>query len=324
MISRKQLFYLVFTLLVYLLLTLPGWIREYSNFSSSGALGTIVPIIIILKMLIWASFHNLVLIDKLAVHGHYIKYAGSLIVGLAVMAFLQQSLSRPYNFYWAYINIFIHTALCTALYMSIAYIDQKREFYKQSLLSREIELNLLKAQLNPHFLFNALNNIYSYNLENDKKGNDLILKLSQLMRYIVEVNNKPFVTLNEEIQFISNYVSLEKERLGYRCDIEFNVQCPNTDVKIAPLLFFPLIENAFKHGAATNKKSRIEISLIQSTDSLDVFITNSLSEQIKNGSTHVGITNVKRRLELLHSGKHLLQLEEKGDRFSTSLKIQLA
>jgi len=240
-----------------------------------------------------------------------------------LMAFLLQPLSRSYNFYGASLTIFIHTAMCTALYLSISYIDQKRDFYKQSLLSREIELNLLKAQLNPHFLFNALNNIYSYNLENDKKGNDLILKLSQLMRYIVEVNNKSYVTLNEEIQFISNYVDLEKERLGYRCDIEFKIACTDKDVRMAPLLFFPLIENAFKHGTATNKKTRIEISLTQSNGSLDVIITNSLPDKINSHSTQVGITNVKRRLELLHSGKHSLQLEEGDGSFNARLNLHL-
>lgn len=319
--NDKRYTYNLLSLAIYVILTIPGWVREFSNFSKNSPFGNWAPFIIVLLILLWISFHNLFLVHKLLSRGRYLVYALTLILSICLMAIFHLLVSEPFSFYWAFVNILIHTALCSTLYMSIAFIDQKRLFYKQSIISREIELNQLKAQLNPHFLFNALNNIYSYNLENDKKGNDLILKLSQLMRYIVEVNSKKTVSIYEELQFISDYVALEKERLGQRCEVIFHVDCPNKYIQLEPLLFFPLVENAFKHSASTNARSMVEIDIRQQQNELLVRVANNKSEGTHRDSMHVGINNVRRRLELIYPGRHEFSVTSNGDRFCTVLKF---
>lgn len=274
---------------------------------------------------VWMVFHNRVLVEQLFQRKKLVLYFLSLLAGLALVTW-----SQCY-----YINVFDrltvikiacwvinYTLFGATFYYAYRYIIEKREWYQINLLKREVELNQLKSQLNPHFLFNSLNNIYSYNLENNTHGNDLILKLAQLMRYLVEVNNKDKVKLSEEVQFISNYIALEKERLGYRTNIKLNVIDIDPTIEITPLLFFPLIENAFKHGASTNAESWIEIN-ISGSKNLEVTIANSLSGQIKNDSTHVGISNVKRRLDLIYPDKHQLILDARNGNFYTTLKIQL-
>lgn len=315
----KRYVYNLLSLAIYLVLTLPGWIREYPRFSATSSFGNWAPVLIILLILVWISFHNLLLVDKLLSNGHYLKYSLALTVSIGFMAFVHRLIAEPFSMYWAFINILVHTALCSTLYMSVAFVDQKRNFYKQSILSKEIELNQLKAQLNPHFLFNALNNIYSYNLENDRKGNDLILKLSQLMRYIVEVNDKKSVSLQEELQFISDYVALEKERLGHRCTIRFAVDWSNRSIPIEPLVFFPLIENAFKHSASTNVQSFVEIRITQTESELIVNVSNSIPPGSQKESTKIGLSNVRRRLQLLYPERHSVSVVNDGRQFHVSL-----
>jgi two-component system, LytTR family, sensor kinase len=211
----------------------------------------------------------------------------------------------------------------SATYLGWNYFQEKNKFLQLNSLQRETELKQLRLQLNPHFLFNSLNNIYSYNIENNKHGNDLILKLSQLMRYIVESSGKENITLQEELDFISNYIDFEKERSGYRCEVGIKTSIQDQDIPIAPLLFFPLIENAFKYGTSSNENSQIEIDVTQSYHNLKVSITNNIIKEGSKNSLNLGLDNVRRRLELLYPNKHQLNINITETIYHVDLSIQL-
>ena len=299
---------------------------ELVNTWAAGAAPPYNPYVIYVGFYGWMIFHNRVLVDYLFQQKKWGLYFFCLVIGLALVTWWQCYYVQVFDRLtiirvacWV-IN---YTLFGATFYYAYRYIVERREWYQINLLKREVELHQLKAQLNPHFLFNSLNNIYSYNLEHNTHGNDLILKLGQLMRYMVEVNAKDKVKLAEEVEFISNFVALERERLGDRVEVDLHVAGINPVSEITPLLFFPLIENAFKHGAATDKRSHIKVDLSQNLNHLLVAITNGRCQPLKNDSTHVGISNVKRRLELLYPGRYWFQQQIDEDNFNTTLKIQL-
>jgi len=191
------------------------------------------------------------------------------------------------------------------------------------------ELNSLKAQINPHFLFNTLNNIYSYSLLESERTPAMILKLSGLMNYIIYECRAEQVALDKEIQFIHNYIALEKLRVEDNLKILVDIPDDIPGQTIAPLLFVPLLENAFKHGAnIQNPQPYIRIGLnISSTDLLTFTCENlkdsSELQELPEKSGGIGLENVKKRLELLYPGKNHLSITELEDRFSVTLTIQL-
>jgi LytS/YehU family sensor histidine kinase len=206
------------------------------------------------------------------------------------------------------------------LYFIIRYILHKERFYKASLNAKELEMQVLKGQLNPHFLFNALNNIYSHLITESKNGQELILKLSELMRYILDSNRKDLVSIEEELKFIDNYIAFERERLGERCDIIFKTDISDPSLKIAPLILFTFIENAFKHGTLAIQKSVIEISISTQADELNLIISNPIHQPVQN-STRVGLSNTKRRLELLYPEDHALTINTDNNRYLVNFNI---
>lgn len=206
-------------------------------------------------------------------------------------------------------------------------------WYTQERISKELETQKLKAELaylklqvNPHFLFNALNNIYSLALiEKCKMTGDNIMKLSELMRYVLyekeDAENK--VSLNKEIQHINNFIDLEKLRHQSDFYINFSIEGDIDDKRIAPLLIFPLIENACKHGILTDIERPIDISLKITDDYLDFSIENYINSDQKNKTGGIGIQNVQKRLELLYGNKYSLNLNHVGEKFIVNLRLPL-
>lgn len=208
-----------------------------------------------------------------------------------------------------------------------------REFFrKQELLIKaeneqlKTENSLLKSQVNPHFLFNTLNNLYGLILQkNTEKAAEITLKLSDLMRYVLESSKTEKVSLKKEIQFLQDYLSLEKIRLAQQANIRLEVSGFDNDVLVAPLLFIPLVENAFKHGLQTlSDNSFAHFSLSIQGNELFFEAQNSvgktLSNQPKSGT---GLNNLRKRLELMYPEKHFLEVEEKQNVFKVNLQIQL-
>lgn len=182
------------------------------------------------------------------------------------------------------------------------------------------ELKLLKAQVHPHFLFNTLNNIYSFSLENSPKTPELILKLSSLLSYMLYECKAEEVRLEKELEIMRNYIDLEKERYGKRLDVSWNVEGDIHDKFIAPLMLLPFIENAFKHGAAEQlEKSWLSVDIAAKQHILKCKIVNSKNELIAAHRHGIGIENVKKRLAFLYPGKHELRLNDEGDFFVVAL-----
>ena len=201
--------------------------------------------------------------------------------------------------------------------------EQVKEEIKQQQL--QTELSLLKSQVNPHFLFNTLNSIYSLSVANNRKTSDAVMKLSHIMRYTLEESQKDFVMLQQEIDFINSYIQLQKLRLTDNIQIQFST-CGNMEhVMIAPLLFIPFIENAFKYGISAHHSSDIFVQLKVENDELFFLCKNycfpNTNTTLKG--TGMGIINTKRRLELLYNKKHTLNISSTDKQFNVSLTINL-
>lgn len=204
------------------------------------------------------------------------------------------------------------------------YRIQKKRTNKK-LLYNQVQLNALKGQLNPHFLFNTFNTLYGISLQYPERTSDMIMKVSQLMRYQVENGNKEFVSLQEELEFISSYIELEKERVGYRCDINFQQDVDfESNYKIAPMLLITFIENAFKHGACTIENCYVNIKIKTSEEKIYLVISNSIpTKKKKIVSTKIGLKNTMERLAILYPEKHILDIKQDELKYEVNLEIDL-
>lgn len=186
------------------------------------------------------------------------------------------------------------------------------------------ELQMLKAQLHPHFLFNTLNNIYSFTQEVSEKASGMIMGLSQLLRYILYDCSKPLVPLQKELKMIHDYLKLEATR--YDESLETSVHMPNvTDQLVAPLLLLPFIENAFKHGASqVTENPWISLTIIVTNNELSMKLINGKPVTSKTLSPGIGIANVRKRLEHLYPGQHELMIDDLEEMFIVNLRIKLS
>ena len=190
----------------------------------------------------------------------------------------------------------------------------------------EAELKNLKQQLNPHFLFNTLNNIYAQIAINQESAQNSMLQLSKLLRYVLYENDGNFVPLERELNFIQNYVELMRIRLNSDVDMKINIDITDKEKTVAPLLFITLIENAFKHGISPTQPSFINIDIHQNNDKqLNCTIINSYFPKNKSdqSGSGIGLENLRRRLELLYPHKHIIRTEKIGDTFVAELIIPL-
>lgn len=188
------------------------------------------------------------------------------------------------------------------------------------------ELDSLKAQINPHFLFNTLNNIYSHSLLEKERVPEMILKLSDLMHYILYECQEEWVPLSKEIKFICNYIELEKVRVDESFSININIENPENGFHIAPLIFILFLENAFKHGINIEKGNpfiHVDLKIVDE-HVLDFFVENSSAESTGGSDVKgIGLENVKKRLELIYPNKHQLDISNEDGRFKVNLTIQL-
>jgi LytS/YehU family sensor histidine kinase len=186
------------------------------------------------------------------------------------------------------------------------------------------ELQLLKAQIHPHFLFNTLNNIYSFTLRKSNQSPTLVRKLSDTLRYMINDCDASRVPLKKELEMIMGYMELEKVRYGNRLTMDIDVSGNSETKMITPLLMIPLIENSFKHGTSQMLRHPWIILRIQTVnDALNFQLTNSKPYSHNATSTKggIGILNVKKRLQLLYPDKHDLHIVSNDDSFSVHMKI---
>lgn len=205
---------------------------------------------------------------------------------------------------------------------SIKNEDLKNKFLQTQLQLKEQELKFLKMQIHPHFLFNSLNTIYGFALKKADKAPEMILKLSNLLDYILYQVEKPSVLLQDEIDHLKDYVSLEKMRFHDTLEVHISEEGNAENVQIAPMLLIPFVENSFKHGTIIDGKLKVAISIIIEKGFLLFKITNSTSKQVTN-ETGIGLDNIKKRLEMLYPNGHQLKIEQENQLFVVALKVKI-
>jgi two-component system LytT family sensor kinase len=205
-------------------------------------------------------------------------------------------------------------------------LDEKKtlenKFLQTQLQLKEQELKFLKMQIHPHFLFNTLNTLYGLSLKKSEKTPEMILKLSNLLDYILYQVDKPLVLLKDEINHIEDYISLEKSRFQDSLKIMFNKNIIDDKLEIAPMLLLPFVENAFKHARQIDGVVKINITLKVDKNELNFRVENSAIKK-EHSKSGIGLENIKKRLEMLYPEKHILEISQNGELFKVNLKIAI-
>lgn len=188
---------------------------------------------------------------------------------------------------------------------------------------KDMELQFLKSQLNPHFLFNSLNNIYSLAYQKSDKTADAILKLSEIMRYMIYESNDSWVSLDKEVEYVQSYIELQKLRFKDGAAVEMSINGEIDGQKIVPLILISFVENAFKHGVANDPADPIKINLIANQKILHFSVSNKKNTTNKDAIGGVGLNNVERRLQLLYPERHKLNIVNTADHYTTELMLDL-
>jgi len=197
----------------------------------------------------------------------------------------------------------------------------KEEVSKQQL---QTELSLLRSQVNPHFLFNTLNSIYALTVSGSEKASDAVMKLSGIMRYTLEESQSEYVPLQNEVNFINNYLELQRIRSTEKVQIIFKVDTEGEQIQIAPLLLIPFIENAFKFGMSARQNTEIEVGIKVRGNKLVFTCVNDLLPKVNAPEgTGTGIVNVRRRLDLLYKKNYQLQIATNDHKYSVHLELDI-
>jgi LytS/YehU family sensor histidine kinase len=185
------------------------------------------------------------------------------------------------------------------------------------------ELMLLKSQVNPHFFFNILNNLYGLVSKDSIKAQELILKLSDMMRYSIYEGEKELVTLNQEVEYMKNYMEIHKMRYHKHIDLDFKCNI-NENCKVVPLLFIILLENAFKHGVENlRENANVKVNMTSSNNEINFVIENNYDNtEIEKTIPGIGLKNLKRRLELTYPNKHALIFTKFENVYKAQLILQ--
>lgn len=204
------------------------------------------------------------------------------------------------------------------------YIKEQRNLQLQK-ENAEAQLQLLKAQVHPHFLFNTLNNIYSHTQNAAPVASQLVMGLSDMLRFMLYECNQPQVPLSKELKMVQDYISLEKIRYDDNLDVHVGLPDNTDNLAIAPLLLLPLVENCFKHGTSHMiDQPWLSLHVTLDKDRMHVKLMNGKTNEVsKNNYKGIGIVNVHKRLDLLYPGKHELAITDEEDVFIVNLWLQL-
>ena len=178
-------------------------------------------------------------------------------------------------------------------------------------------------QIHPHFLFNTLNTLYGFTLKKSDLAPELILKLSNLLDYILYQVNKPLVSLEDELLHIEDYIALEKMRFQNALNITVNITNFKKDILIPPMLLLPFVENAFKHGSIINEALAISINLETQRDSIFFKVSNTYIQNTQESEQGIGLSNLRKRLTMLYKTSYTLIVTQENDLFNVSLTIPI-
>jgi len=288
-------------------------------------------------------FNLFILIPRFVLKSKYIKYAISLIASLGVVYLLKTGLTyyiiskniwpeanRDYSPFE--INHIVAVcigelyvlAIASSIYLMSTWLKERDRNKAIMENQNKIKLKYLKNQIQPHFFFNTLNNLYSLSLESSSKVPDVIIKLSNLMEYVLyEIEDDKFVPLIKEIDYIQNYIEIEKLRFQ-NVEVSINLESNIDTIKVPPLLFISLIENAFKHGGINNENLKIKINLRTINSMLEFEIINNfvLSQPLKT-KKGIGLSNTKKRLKLIYKNNYSLNQKIKFNFYIIKIQIPL-
>jgi sensor histidine kinase YesM len=273
----------------------------------------------------------------------YWQFAVLLILSAALAIIFQRVLlyyiSYPYFYpdyesaagsFWnirvfsAFMNIYSVVGLFASIKLMKYWYQNQQIKTELENKNKTSELALLRTQLNPHFLFNTLNNIDSLIMTNRELASDAIIKLSDIMRFMLYDTSTDAVPLDKEINYLKSYISLQQMRLKDPKFVKFSLEGGCSGKLIAPMIFIPFVENAFKHGQKNVKAPGIEITLICNSDSLNFEVINHYDKQmemVKDNTPGIGLANTKRRLELLYPVKHKLTIDQRNGFYKSQLVI---
>lgn len=323
---------IIFFVAIFMLTMVQQWI-QIDTF-----IGFIKGLVFFLILYVQAQLHRFFVFPLLTAkkYGTYIIISVlSLLLGANILylansywiapQFYQSSRLLPDILYFFVITV-ASTITIMGLFLTQQYHTELQKRSQDQILLNEMNIKLLHAQLNPHFFFNMFNNLYGVSLAHPERTPELVLKLSRLMRYQLGNGNKLAVDISDEINFISNYIDIEKERIGKRCHITFVRPGENEMNKfvIAPLMLITLVENAFKHSLTISRKWFVSIYIGLNEDMLNLRISNSLpDESLKSESTGIGIQNIRQRLELLYPGRYRFESYVNEHEYLTELTLRL-
>lgn len=288
-------------------------------------------------------FNLFVLVPRYVLKSQYYKYALALVLSLMTVYLLKTGMTyyliseniwpeanrdyRPFeinHIVAVCIGELYVLAMASSVYLTLTWLkerDRNRALREEQF---KIKLKYLKNQIQPHFFFNTLNNLYSLSLESSDKVPDTIIKLSKLMEYVLyDIEGTKFVPLIKEIDYIQNYIEIEKLRFE-NVEVNINIESNIDDIKVPPLLFISLLENAFKHGGYNNNKLKIKINCKLAYGYLHFDIINNfvLSPSIKN-QKGIGLTNTQKRLKLIFKNNFSIQHQVKFNYYIIQLQIPI-
>jgi two-component system LytT family sensor kinase len=223
--------------------------------------------------------------------------------------------------------LFANAAIAVIIKLALLWYSNQKRVMEMESARLEAELKMLREQVNPHFLFNTLNNLYGLVERNPAKAKDMIAGLSRILHFMLHESNQSVVSLNEEIESIKDYISLENIRYDNGLSVSLNIDPGCADLKIVPLMLFPFVENSFKHGASeTIGTSWINIDFSVYGESFIFKIENSKPAvpALSSNGQGIGVANTRRRLELVYGHDHSLQILDSADSYLVVLKIRLA
>ena len=251
-----------------------------------------------------------------------------LVVGIFFLQYKVTAFGSPYplrlrTFFTRYIFFDSIYVLYGIIFYFISYAYSRELEQKELLIQkRHAELQFLRSQLNPHFLFNSLNNIYSLVYANSSKALPAIAELSELLRYML-YHSDDKVALDKELDYIRKYIGLQKLRYEQDIHAEVFVSGSTKNIAIAPLVLIPFVENAFKHGDFSSSNAGMVITIQAEKEKLSVFCMNRKGNHQKDRQGGIGLENVRRRLGLLYPGKHTLRIDDENDSFAVNLELIL-
>lgn len=270
---------------------------------------------------------------------YLLEFAAPFIVLIFLRVTLQRYLADGYThreeFFYSTIYIVQATATCLFIVIFVGMLRFAKDWFELEARKKEVEnekltaeLSFLKEQINPHFLFNTLNNLYYLAYTKSENTTEVIAKLSQMMRYMIYESNHSVVPMSREIEYMQNYISLERLRLNNQIPIKFDVEGDPAAAKIAPLILITFLENAFKHGVnANNQQAWVNVLIRVDQNSCTYTVENSKlngASTVHGEKSGIGLNNVRRRLELSYPGRHDLQVKDEHSKYRVDLKLKLS